>query len=263
MRKQLNCNYSLKNKGQINIDLILSSVAFILFIWFYSQYVIELTTPLIDYTDSQMNQKNNIILRNELVNSFDIENFENICDFKLENMKGISVNYEIIGFNVLEKDIPSTLPNETSERVVIRRSINRIDIIAGTNCTSLSSSLQFTVPFTGVRVENSSVESTDSISYERDNYGNWLFTVNTSVNALDNYDEFRIYTNFDEDKIIIIESFNISKKYLYLGDLIAYNNCSSGFETRRKTHFNTFQKMRISDRDYLTKLSVDSWWGAK
>lgn len=254
-------------KGQINIDLLFAYLVFTIFVWYFSGFVLDLFTPFLDYSKSTVIEKNSLILRNNLIDVFSVDNAKSSCNISIPSLAGSSVSYTISAFNILSTDELVLFPNMTYGRIVLKRERGNLIVMAGTNETPLNASIRITFPESIVKTESFNItEGTESISYSMDEFSNFLFTVNLSVNSTDRYSAYKILTNLENDSYVIVESIiNRSSgknlyEYLYIGDVKAFDSCTSGNETDYKTSFTHYKNLGGGVDDYFSLIECDAWW---
>ncbi len=255
----------MKKAQIINIDLMMGYLAFIIFVWFFSNYSLELLNPFIDFHKFQINEKNTMILANLMFPSVDLKNFDKVCNITITGNTGNEVTYKIIGFDLFNTDLDYITPNLTEGSIVFVRNFNELAILTGTNSTKLNSSVTITLPETIVRTESTLTETDDSISYNFDVYGNVIIKISSYVNSTDGYDEFKILTGFETSNFAIINSIEDNTteditNVAYLGALKLSDYCSEGYEKDSTSNMEYFKKLEYNNENLLAQVTIKSWW---
>ncbi|PIO00039.1 hypothetical protein COT72_02625 [archaeon CG10_big_fil_rev_8_21_14_0_10_43_11] len=252
--------------GQINIDLLFGYVVFIIFVAYFSGFVLDLFNPFIDYSRVIATEKNNILFRNEVITNLNLKTIGAACNKTVPNLAGSNISYQINALNILGKDDFAVFPNETSGRVVIAREKGDILVMAGTNFTAINTTLIFSIPEAVVGIDELNTSAGDGISYVFDSSNNLVFYVNLSVTQSDPFSAYRILTTITQPTFIIIiglfdrQTGQNQYNLLYIGDVKAQDSCEAGAQTDLKTTFSHYENLGNTIEDYLSYLEASAWW---
>ncbi|MBR9679187.1 MAG: hypothetical protein GON13_02885 [Nanoarchaeota archaeon] len=247
-------------KGQINIDLIFGYLAFILFVWYFSGYMGDLFTPFLDYAKVEALEKKTLLNRNEVASFINVNNIQDVCNLTLEGKYGNEVAYSIRGFNLFKKDYSFFSPDNTAGGLVFVRDYSSFTILAGTNSTDFNSTIQFTIPSTLVRVDGVNNSVFDFYNQSIDDYGNIVFTVGLHASSSDSLVGYSFHTGFKDDAFLMVEIFNNDYSNLWIGEVHAYDSCSSGSENDMLTFHNFFKRIGYGSDEFYALISISTWW---
>jgi hypothetical protein len=131
-------------KAQLDVDLLIAYIIFIVAIVFIVRYIISLTTPFSSAINFQIKEKERIALRNILsLNKISIDRFNQLCNVKAE-FKNISANLKIVGIPLPGLDTGFDVKDTNGSILIRRNKTNLIIEAGGKKC--LSGNLILTFP---------------------------------------------------------------------------------------------------------------------
>ena len=250
----------MMGKGQVNIDLVFGYLAFIIFVWYFSGYMGDLFTPFIDYAKVEALEKKTLLNRNEVASFININNVQDVCNLTLAGKYGNKISYSIRGFNLFKKDYSFLFPDNTNGSLVFVRDHDSFTVFAGTNSTDFNATLQFTIPSTLVRVEGVNNSVFDYFNQSIDEYDNVVFNLGLHASSSNKLVGYSFHTGFSDDAFLIIERFDNAYFNLWIGNVRAYDSCSSGSENDLLTFHNFFKKFGYGSDEFYALISISTWW---
>ncbi len=253
-------------RAQINLDLLFAYIVFIIFIAYFAGYVLDLFNPFLDYSKSVLVEKNNMVLRNNVITILNLKNANEACNISVPNLSGIEVEYSINTFNMVVNDEQITWPNETKGSILFKREQGSLLVVGGTNSTPINATLVFTMPETGIKYNEINVSAGDSIKYSTDSSNNIIFEVNLSVNSTDRLSGYRIFTSFSDSRYVVVSLARDRTTgqdlfdTIYIGKTKAGGHCREGGETDLKTQFAQYKNLGEESEDFLSFIEVNAWW---
>jgi len=253
--KKLKSRKFMYRKSQINLDLIVSYILFIVFIGFLMNFSVKLTEPFSNVLSLEKENTEMSILSKKMPRSLDISNIGEICDITQENLESVQFKYDIIGFEIPEYDCNSPQLNETEGGMLIERDGKDMRIYASSNEGSKEYSLLLQFPKSTNAVTNeTNMEGNDAANIITDKFGGKLVLINMSVNNTDS-DELHIYTQ--DSGFVTIQQF--SGERLYIGSTPKQGQCGRDVGGNAVT-IPGYILIINRQKDFLAKYSLTGGW---
>ncbi len=249
-------------KAQVDFDLLLAYIVFIVFIAFIIKYVTSLLTPYTNTIDFSIHERNALkVYQNSIPKIFDYDGLYKLCNANASNLNGIEVVYSIKGIKLPAWDELSSLPNKTDGEIRILRKNENIDILTGSNSTEYNLTITLIFPYySNVFMENSSVESLDSASLEKDAFKNDVITIKSNVKSGD-VDEFILKTDSETSPFFIFIGgiYGINHDKVFIGGVNINGSCTSGGAGYKQELYGN-ALMNINGSNTIVEIIQRTWW---
>lgn len=239
-------------KGQINLDILLAYVGFIIFALFLVGYFEGLFKPFVDYFSDNTLVKKGLVVESQVSRFISLESFKDLCgSISVPGLKGVKAEYSVVGFNVFEKDLNVF---NLSNGLQVVRDFNVLSIKRSGGEGGVFSFV-FTLPRGGLNVFKKNISNGDSISISSDLFGNNV----VSVVLTPGDKEYVLVTPFYDVSFLFVEEVNASS--FFVNGLNATGSCSSGFLNGKSvTHSEFFKPLFFNGEKFFVRVGVDAWW---
>ncbi len=236
----------LGKKSQVSsVDSIIAYLIFAMFLFYISNFVLDLSSPFTSYIHGSIYYKDLASLKDRFYfSNIDLSTIDSICDINLPKSKLVGSGYSIVGFYLPAYDTPYSV-----EGIHFNRNGNKVEIVFNnTGVVRMSVKL-----LTDGKASLNAVglESDDTYNISKTDYGFYLSIVDNASYA----DIDTILLNFDKQAYFVLEQSNLS---FYVGTIESNYSCNDLFLRGSSSMFSGFSD--LDHRGIVSKYWVRIWW---
>jgi hypothetical protein len=255
------------SRGQINVDMIISYLAFSIFLLYISHFALNLVNPFISAISFSVRERKFYSWLDSLnLESISKEGFTDLCMLKFDGIDRIKAEYKMLGMKMPARD-DYRLANLSDGELLFLRDGSLLEIQAGSNSSNYNASVVISFPsYVGVSIEHLYLENEDNYTTEINEFDELVIYTSLFINGSErDLDILRIFTSSANPFLLSIHSISFKSDgkerlgRVKVGDLKLFSSC--GLEgIGRVSHLERFSVLSYQEKSYPVFLSLHAWW---